>query len=263
VELGLKNKVIMIAAASKGLGFAIAKMVAQEGAIVSIASRHADNIEKAATQLRHDTGSTVLGFVCDMSNPQSIQQWVDATHLHLGNIYGVVVNAGGPPAGTFDDIDDVTWQKSFDLTLMSAVRLIRAVLPDMKAANKGSIVTITSSAVKEPLDNLLLSNVLRTGVVGLVKSLANELGPYQIRVNNLAPGRIDTDRVRTLDHLAATHTLQSIDAIKAAQEAHIPLGSYGSPDEFGRVGAFLLSEAANYLTGVTLLVDGGKTKTLW
>lgn len=263
MDLHLKDKVILVAAASKGLGYGIAKALAEEGSIVSIASRTADEIETAATRLREETGATVLWFTCDMSNAQSIQQWVEATRLHAGNIYGVVVNAGGPPAGKFEQFDDTAWQKAFELTLMSAVRLIRAALPDMKAARSGSILTVTSSAIKEPIDNLLLSNVLRSGVVGLVKSLASELGEFNIRVNNIAPGRIDTDRIVALDHLIASQNNQTVDEAKAQQSSAIPLKRYGTINEFGNAAAFLLSDAASYLNGVTLLVDGGKTKTMW
>lgn len=263
MDLNLKGKVILVAAASKGLGYGIAKALAKEGAIVSIASRTAADVEAAATRLREETGSNVLWFTCDMSSAESIKQWVDATRLHAGNIYGVVVNAGGPPAGKFEQFDDTAWQKAFELTLMSAVRLIREVLPDMKSTRSGSVLTVTSSAIKEPIDNLLLSNVLRSGVVGLVKSLASELGSYNIRVNNIAPGRIDTDRITALDNLIAAQNDQTVIDVKAQQSATIPLQRYGTIDEFGNAGAFLLSPAASYLSGVTLLVDGGKTKTMW
>jgi 3-oxoacyl-[acyl-carrier protein] reductase len=263
MDLQLKGKVILVAAASKGLGYGIAKALAKEGAIVSIASRTASDVEAAATRLREETEANVLWFTCDMSSAQSIQQWVEATRLHAGSIYGVVVNAGGPPAGKFEQFDDATWQKAFELTLMSAVRLIREVLPDMKAARNGSILAVTSSAIKEPIDNLLLSNVLRSGVVGLVKSLANELGEYNIRANNIAPGRIDTDRIVELDTLIATQSNETVSQVKTQQSAAIPLQRYGTIDEFGTAGAFLLSGAASYLNGITLLVDGGKTKTMW
>ncbi|NJN55221.1 MAG: SDR family oxidoreductase, partial [Anaerolineae bacterium] len=176
---------------------------------------------------------------------------------------GLVVNAGGPPAGNFDTFADTDWQAAFELTLLSSVRMIRAVLPAMRQRGGGSILTITSSSVKEPIDILLLSNVMRSGVVSLVKSLSRQLASDKIRVNNLVPGRIDTDRVKSLDSLTAKRLEQTAVAQKAHQESLIPWGRYGTIDEFGKAGAFLLSDAASYITGETLIVDGGAMRTVW
>ncbi len=263
MDLGLSGKVIMVAAASKGLGFGIAQAVAQEGAKVAIASRTASDIEAAAARLRQETGSDVRGYVFDARDGASIQQWAEAVTADFGGIDGLVVNAGGPPAGGFDNFGDDDWQAAFELTLLSSVRMIRAVLPSMRARGGGAILTITSSSVKEPIDILLLSNVMRSGVVSLVKSLSRELAGEKIRVNNLVPGRIDTDRVRWLDTAVAQQKGIEPEKVKAANEALIPWGRYGTIEEFGAAGAFLLSEKASYITGETLIVDGGTMKTVW
>jgi 3-oxoacyl-[acyl-carrier protein] reductase len=262
MELGLKDKVIMVAAASKGLGYGIAQAVAQEGAHVSIGSRTEANILAAAETLHRETGAETLGSVLDARDAASITNWVEATVARFGGVDGLVVNAGGPPAGGFDDFDDAAWQTAFELTLLSSVRMIRAVLPQLRARG-GSILAVTSSSVKEPIDILLLSNVMRSGVVSLLKSLSRELAPEQIRVNNLVPGRILTDRVRSLDTLGAKNAGLSLAEQRAMQEQQIPWGRYGTIEEFGRAGAFLLSDAASYITGETLIVDGGSMKTVW
>ena len=263
MELGLKDKVIMVAAASKGLGFGIAQAVAQEGARVSIGSRTEADILAAARKLHAETGAETLGSVLDARDPASITNWVEATVAKFGNVDGLVVNAGGPPAGGFDDFDDVAWQAAFELTLMSSVRMIRAVLPHLRTRGGGSILAVTSSSVKEPIDILLLSNVMRSGVVSLLKSLSRELAPEQIRVNNLVPGRILTDRVKSLDAIGAKSGGRSVAEQQAIQEAQIPWGRYGTIEEFGQAGAFLLSDVASYITGETLIVDGGAMKTVW
>ena len=263
MELGLQNKVIMVAAASKGLGYGIAQAVAQEGARVSIGSRTEADILAAAETLHRETGTETLGSVLDAREAASIANWVETTVAKFGGVDGLVVNAGGPPAGGFDDFDDAAWQASFELTLLSSVRLIRAVLPHLRARGGGSILAVTSSSVKEPIDILLLSNVMRSGVVSLLKSLSRELAPEQIRVNNLVPGRILTDRVKSLDALGAKNAGFSVAEQRALQEGQIPWGRYGTIEEFGRAGAFLLSNAASYITGETLIVDGGAMKTVW
>lgn len=263
MNLQVKGKVYMVAASSKGLGFGIARELALNGATVCLASRTKKEVEKAAENLRKETGTTVFATVFDAANPKSIKNWI----LEIVNAYeridGLVVNAGGPPPGNFDDFSDEDWQAAFNLTLMSAVRLIRGVLPIMRTGNGGSILTITSLSVKEPIDRLLLSNVFRSGVTSLVKSLSNELARKNIRVNNLFPGRIDTDRVKSLDKNLAEKAGASTEDIKSKFEKAIPLGRYGTIDEFGKAGAFLLSPAASYITGTSLAVDGGIIKTVW
>lgn len=263
MDLGLHGKVAMVAASSRGLGFGIARELLREGALVSIGSRTETDVFDAADLLTEETGGEVLPNVLDAADPASINEWLDNTVNAFGGVDLLVVNAGGPPAGTFDDFDDAAWQDAFDLTLMSAVRMIRAVLPSMRQIGGGSILTITSSSVKEPIDFLLLSNVMRSGVTSLAKSLSQQLAPENIRVNNLMPGRIDTDRVRSLDAMNADVRGLEVDEVKATNELGIPLRRYGTIEEFGRLGTFLLSDAASYITGQTIAVDGGSIKTVW
>lgn len=263
MELGLKGKVAMVAASSKGLGYGIARELAREGALVSIGARTESDVFDAADALAEETGSEVLANVLDAADPDSIFQWVENTVADFGGVDKLVVNAGGPPAGKFDDFADSDWQRAFDLTLMSAVRMIRGVLPYMREAEGGAILTITSISVKEPIDFLLLSNVMRSGVTSLAKSLSRQLAPENIRVNNLMPGRIDTDRVEALDTMKAEALEVPMAEIRAANEQGIPLGRYGTIEEFGRLGAFLLSDAAAYITGQTIAVDGGSIQTVW
>ncbi|MBK6282332.1 MAG: SDR family oxidoreductase [Draconibacterium sp.] len=263
MDLQIEGKVFMVAASSKGLGFGIARELAKNGAIVCIASRTKTDIEKAAENLRKETGATIHTSVFDAANSESIKNWINEVETAFERIDGLVVNAGGPPPGNFEDFTDDDWLAAFNLTLMSAVRLIRGVLPAMRTGGGGSILTVTSMSVKEPINRLLLSNVLRSGVTSLVKSLSNEFASENIRVNNLMPGRIDTDRVKSLDNSNAEKSGISVAEIKSKNEATIPLGRYGNIEEFGKTGAFLLSPAASYITGVSLAVDGGIMKTVW
>lgn len=263
MDLGLHGKVAMVAASSRGLGFGIARELARAGALVSICSRTEAEVFDAAELLVDETGTEVLPNVLDASDPDSILQWVENTINAFGGVDLLVVNAGGPPAGTFDDFADADWQAAFELTLLGAVRMIRAVLPAMRSAGGGAILTITSTSVKEPIDFLLLSNVMRSGVTSLAKSLSVQLAPENIRVNNLMPGRIDTDRVQALDELNAAARGVMAEEVRAANELGIPLRRYGTIEEFGRLAAFLLSDAASYITGQTIAVDGGAIKTVW
>lgn len=263
MDLGLEGKVAMVAAASKGLGYGIAQALAQEGAKVSIGSRTEENIKKIASQLSKETRADVLGTAFDARDANSILNWNHETQEHFGGVDCLVVNAGGPPAGLFDDFEDQDWENAFELTLMSSVRMIRAILPSMRQRGGGSILTITSSSVKEPIDSLLLSNVMRSGVTSLAKSLSQQLAKDNIRVNNLVPGRIDTDRVKSLDEITAKNKGIAVNTQKETMESTIPLGHYGSIEEFGKAGAFLLSDAASYITGATIIVDGGTMKTVW
>ncbi len=263
MDLKLNGKVAMVAASSKGLGYGIAQALAQEGASISIGSRTEADIESAAEQLRKETGVSVLASVLDSSEPESIQQWANITLKEFGGVDKLLVNAGGPPTGKFEDFSDNDWQAAFELNLLSAVRMIRAALPSMRERGGGSILTVTSMSVKEPIDMLILSNVMRSGVTSLVKSLSVQLAPDNIRLNNLMPGRINTDRLRSLDGLSSEKQGVPLTQIQAANYAKIPLGRYGTIKEFGRTGAFLLSDAASYITGSSLAVDGGVLKTVW
>lgn len=260
MDLQVEGKVFMVAASSKGLGFGIAQELAKNGATVCLASRTKNEVESAAEKLRTETNTTVHASVFDASDATSIKNWVSEVVNAFERIDGLVVNAGGPPPGNFGDFTDDDWQAAFNLTLMSAVRLIRGVLPQMRSGGGGSVLTITSLSVKEPINGLLLSNVFRSGVASLVKSLSNELAGENIRVNNLIPGRINTDRVKALDKNLAEKQGISVEKVKQQHESTIPLGRYGAIEEFGKAGAFLLSDAASYITGASLVVDGGLLK---
>jgi 3-oxoacyl-[acyl-carrier protein] reductase len=260
MDLGLKDKVMMVAGAGQGLGYGTARALAREGARVSICSHLPDEMQAAEPRLRQEAGGQVMATVCDVRDPAAIQAWVDRTVAAWGRVDGLFTNAGGPPAAYFKELADAQWQAAFELTLMSAIRLIRAVLPHMPAGS--AIVASTSSSVIEPIERLALSNVMRAGVAGLVKTLADELGPDGIRINNLMPGRIDTERVAQLDRLTAERQGLTFDEVRANSIATIPLGRLGTIDEYGTAAAFLLSSAASYITGAILRLDGGKMRSI-
>jgi len=262
MDLGLKNKVAMVGGASKGLGHAVARALAAEGALVSMASRDGDAIQRAADAIARDTGGRTIAVAADLSQPDAIQTWHATTRRELGPVDLLFANTGGPPAGSALSFDDRSWQTAFDLLLMSVIRTVRLVVPDMRTRGGGAILVGTSSTVKEPVPNLALSNVMRSGVTSLVKTLSIELAPDKIRINTLIPGRIATDRLRQLDEINATKAGISLDEQQARGASTIPLGRYGAPDDFGRVGAFLLSDAASYVTGASVQVDGGLIKGL-
>ena len=262
MDLGLKNKIAMVGGASKGLGFAVARALAAEGARVSIASRDAEAIKRAANTIEQETGSQALAVPADLSQADAIAHWHAATMERFGGVDLLFANTGGPPAGSALSFDDKVWQSAFDLLLMSVIRTVRLVVPSMRARGGGAILIGTSSSVKEPIAILALSNVMRSGVTSLAKTLSFELAPDKIRVNTLIPGRIATDRLRQLDELSAKKSGLAVEEQQARNEASIPMGRYGAPDDFGRVGAFLLSDAASYITGTSVQVDGGLIKGL-
>ncbi len=260
MELGLKNKAALVAASSKGLGYGIAKALAADGAKVSLCSRSADEVAAAADAIAKESGVETLATACDVRVASDIQAWVDKTAAAWGSIDCLVVNAGGPPAMTLKEVSDEDFQAAFELTLLSSFRMIRLTIPHM--SNGGSILTVTSGSIKEPIQRLGLSTIMRAGVAGMVKTLADELAGDGIRLNNLIPGRIDTDRVAQLDAVTSAKTGLSLDDVKARAIAGIPLGRYGTIDDFGAAGAFLLSPAASYITGATLRVDGGAMRSI-
>lgn len=260
MDLGLKEKVALVAAAGQGLGYGTARALAKEGARVSICSHLPDEIEAASARLVDETGAAVLASVCDVRDPEAIRAWVSKTVAEWDHIDALFVNAGGPPAGNFKDLSEDQWYAAFELTFMSAVRLIGAVVPHMPAGS--AIVASTSSSVREPIERLILSNVMRAGVASLVKSLADELAPDGIRLNTLIPGRIDTARVTQLDQIKANKLGIDVEDVRAQSVASIPLGRLGTIDEYGSAATFLLSPAASYITGATLRVDGGKIRAI-
>src|SRR5688572_18673112 len=257
MDLGLKGKVAMVAGASRGLGYAVARGLAAEGALVSMSSRNEQAITAAAAKIGAETGVQPMAHPLDVRSGESIQAWFDATVAKFDGVDLLFVNAGGPPAGPVMSFDDAAWQGAFELLVLSAVRMVRLAVPSMKSRGGGAIVVSTSSAVKEPIPNLALSNVVRSSVAALSKTLANELAADGIRVNHLLPGRIDTDRVRELDVIRGKATGASADDVRASYRKTIPLGRYGEPAEFGAAAVFLFSDAARYITGASLQVDGG------
>ncbi len=258
MDLRLTGKVALVAGASRGLGFAVAQELARGGARVSIASRDDKAIQAAAGRI----GGDVLAMPLDVRSGDGIQRWVSATADKFGGIDLLFSNSGGPPAGAALSFDDSAWQDAVNLLFFSALRMVRAAVPAMQARGKGAILMSTSSSVKEPISNLGLSTVLRASVSALAKTLALELAGSNIRVNQIVPGRIDTDRVRQLDEINATKQNISADQAKSKAIATIPMGRYGEPEEFGRVAAFLLSDAASYMTGATVQVDGGLIRSV-
>jgi 3-oxoacyl-[acyl-carrier protein] reductase len=259
MKLGLKGKVAMVAGASRGLGFAVAQALADEGASVSIASRDEASLRAAAGRLG---SAQVLAIAADVRSAEDIQRWAAATQTRFGGIDLLFANSGGPPAGAALSFDDAAWQGAVDLLLFSALRMVRAAVPSMQSRGSGAILMSTSSSVKEPIQNLGLSTVLRASVSALAKTLALELAPSRIRVNQIVPGRIDTDRVRQLDEINGQKQGLSAEQARSKSMAAIPAGRYGKPEEFGRVAAFLLSDAAAYMTGATVQVDGGLIRSV-
>jgi 3-oxoacyl-[acyl-carrier protein] reductase len=257
MQLGLEGKVAMVAGASRGLGFAVARALAAEGVTVSISSRDAESIVAAGARIARETGRAVLAMAVDVRSGEAIERWFRATVERFGGIDLLYPNAGGPPAGTVLKFDDAAWQNAFELLLLSAIRMVRLAVPSMAARGGGAIVLPTSSAVKEPILNLSLSTVMRTSVSALSKTLALELAPQKIRVNQLIPGRIHTDRVEEIDGDNAKKAGISIEEQRKRMSATIPMGRYGDPDGFAAAAVFLFSDAASYITGATLQVDGG------
>jgi 3-oxoacyl-[acyl-carrier protein] reductase len=251
----------MVSGASRGLGFAVAEALAREGAAISISSSSQASIDDAAKRLS-SSGAQVIGIVVDVRNAGQIASWAKQTIDRFGGVDLLFANAGGPPAGSTLSFDDAAWQNSIDLLLFSTLRMIRAVVPSMQTRGGGSILVTTSSSVKEPIPNLALSTVIRAGVSALAKTLSLELAADRIRVNQIIPGRIDTDRVRHLDEINAKKQGITVEQSKAKAVGAIPMGRYGEPPEYGRVAAFLLSDAAGYMTGATVQVDGGAIKSV-
>ncbi|UOQ85153.1 SDR family oxidoreductase [Gracilibacillus salinarum] len=252
MDLGVKGRRVLVLAASKGLGKACAMAYAEEGAHVFIASRDAEQLQETAKEIFSVTyNPNIESVVCDVTNGKDIENMVEK----IGRIDIVINNTGGPPAGQFADFDDSDWQQAFESLVMSVVRTVRAVTPYMKEQQFGRIVTITSSSMKQALDGLLLSNTFRPAIVGLSKSLSQELAGDNILINSVGPGTMDTERIR------AVYGQEDESSMKKIGEK-IPVGRIGRPDEFAKAVLFLGSAANTYITGQTLVVDGGAMKSL-
>lgn len=246
MDLGLKDRVYILTGASRGLGNATARALAADGARVIITGRDEKRVEAAAAEL----GPDAVGLAADNADPACAQRLVDSAHERFGRLDGILISVGGPAPGFVADNTDEQWQSAFESVFLGAVRLARAAAATL--GEGGVIGFVLSGSVYEPIAGLTISNGLRPGLAGFAKSLADELGPRGIRVVGVLPGRIGTDRMRELDALSG-----DAEASRTANEAGIPLRRYGTPEEFGRTAAFLLSPAASYLTGIMIPVDGG------
>jgi 3-oxoacyl-[acyl-carrier protein] reductase len=261
MDLNLQGKVALVVASSQGLGKAIAKQLAEEGTNVMLTSRDEHKLQATQKELQQSASGQVAYFKADITNPEDVKALVQETRKKLGKIDILINNAGGPPGGNFEVFSDEDWVKAFELNLLSYVRIIREVLPDLKESG-GRIINVASSSIKIPIPGLILSNTFRTGVVGLSKTLAEELAPYKILVNVVAPGRIATDRTAYLDQVKADKIGLTKEQVEEQSKKNIPLGRYGDTEEFAKVVAFLVSDASTYMTGSSFLVDGGMVKSI-
>ena len=254
MELGLKNKVAFIAASSQGLGRSVALELAQEGASIIICGRNKENLENVKQEIEDLTNKELLAISGDLSVSAEREHIIKSTLQAYGRVDILVTNTGGPPAGKLEEFKQQDWDKAYNQLLVSVVGLINGFLPGMKQQQWGRIISITSMAVKQPINNLILSNSVRASVVGLIKTLANELGMYNITVNNVMPGYTETARLKELVENNPSF---------ASAKTEIPLGRFGKPEEFAAAVSFLASERASYITGVSLAVDGGWTKGMF
>jgi len=262
MDLGLKGKIALLTGASRGLGFATAQVLAQEGVRIAINARDEARLSAADDELAK-TGAEVISLPGDVTDPETPEKLVGATIAALGGLDLLFTNAGGPPSAPFEEIEEDTWQQAIELSFMSHVRLIRAALPILRGSSAPSVLTVTSISIKQPIPNLVLSNSVRAATAGLTKTLALECGPDGIRFNSILPSWTHTDRVESLLQDRAARKGTSVAEEIDAQNEESPLGRMGQPEEFARAAAFLLSPAASYITGVMLPVDGGTYKGLF
>jgi 3-oxoacyl-[acyl-carrier protein] reductase len=257
MDLGLAGARVLVTAASQGLGAAIARRFSLEGAKVVICSRNLEALQRTASAIVDESGNPVYTFACDVTDPQQVDKLIQNTVETLGGLDVIVLNAGGPTAGQFESLTMDNWRTAAELSLFSAVSLVQHALPHLKESQRAAILAVVSASVKQPVDNLTLSNAVRPAVIGLMKTLSLELGGYNIRVNSLLPGTIHTERIDYLMQARADKngTTPEQELAKAASAA--PLGRVGQPHEFANAAVFLCSPAASYITGVALPVDGG------
>ena len=262
MDLGLKGKIALVAAASRGLGRAVAIELAAEGAALVLCSRKAETIKQTANEIATATRAEILALPCDVSKADEVAALVRAGIGRFGRIDILVTNGGGPPAGPFESFSIEAWEAATRLTLFSAVELARQVLPGMKERRWGRILNITSIAVKQPVDNLILSNSLRAAVTGFARTLANEVAAFGVTVNNIMPGYTRTERIEELARMMADKEGITPAEFIARWEKEIPMRRLGEPSEFAALAAFLVSERASYVTGTSIQVDGGWIRSL-
>ncbi len=260
MDLGLKDKVAVVAGGSMGLGKAVALELSREGAKIAIGALDDPELPKAAEEIKKETLGEVIAIPVDVTIPEQAKNFVRKAIEHYGTIDILVNNAGGPPAATFLDIDDDLWVFGFKLNLMSTILMTREAVPVMKEKRWGRIINMTSVAVKQPIDGLILSNTMRSGVVGMAKTLSNELAPYNVTVNNVCPGYTMTDRVKKLAEVTAEKEGTTPEEIIKRWESTIPMGRLGTPQEFANLVTFLASERSSYITGASIQIDGGYYK---
>jgi 3-oxoacyl-[acyl-carrier protein] reductase len=262
MDLGLKDKVALVAAASRGLGRAVAEELAAEGASLILCARDPETLAETAAAIADSTGAHVLAVPADVTQVDQVTRLVDAGAARFGRIDILVTNAGGPPTGKFDQLTREQWEEGSRLTLFSAIELARQVLPGMRQRRWGRILNITSIAVKQPIDSLMLSNTLRAGLTGFARTLANEVATEGVTVNNIMPGYTRTERVEDLaQELAAKEGISSAE-FRARWEQEIPMRRLGEPREFAALATFLVSERAGYITGTSIQIDGGWIRSL-
>ena len=263
MDLGLGGKTALVAASSQGLGRAVAAELAREGASLVLCSRGEESLQKACDAIREETGVGVLGIAADVTILSDVERLVAAGIKQFGKIDILVTNVGGPPAGRFDALSREQWDDAHRLLLTSVLDLTRLVIPGMKERGWGRILNITSIASKQPVDNLILSNSLRAAVTGFAKTLATEVAAVGITVNNILPGYTLTERLDELIQFLAKNEGISADDVRARWEAEIPMRRLGDPKEFAALAAFVVSERASYITGCSIAVDGGWTRSLF
>lgn len=257
MDLGLVGSRVLVTAASQGLGAATARRFSLEGAAVAINSRSVEKIQKTAEDISEETGNQVVAVPGDVTKSEDVKHIIQSASETLSGLDILVVNAGGPPAGGFETFDLGAWRESTNLTFLSAVGLISEALPLLKDSDRASVLAITSLSVKQPVDNLTLSNAIRPAVVGLMKTLSLEYGPQGIRFNSILPGITDTERVNHLMQMRADNAGTSPSEERELAAAAIPLKRIGLPEEFANAAVFLCSPVAGFITGVALPVDGG------
>ena len=262
MDLGLKDKVALVAAASRGLGRAVAEELAAEGAALILCARDQSTLAETAAAIADNTGAHVLAVPADVTQVDQVTRLVDSGVARFGRIDILVTNAGGPPTGRFDQLTREQWDEATQLTLYSAIELTRQVLPGMRQRRWGRILNITSIAVKQPVENLMLSNSLRAGLTGFARTLANEVAADGVTVNNILPGYTRTERLDDLAQMMADKQGISPAEFRAKWEQEIPMGRLGEPREFAALAAFLVSERASYITGTSIQIDGGWIRSL-
>jgi 3-oxoacyl-[acyl-carrier protein] reductase len=262
MDLGLKNKVALVAASSTGLGRAVAEELANEGAGLILCARRADVLENSSREIASATGAEVVSVPADLTQSADIERVISAGLKKFGRIDILVTNNGGPPAGQFENLSQAQWEAATQLTLYSVLEFTRRLLPDMKERGWGRILNITSIAVKQPVDSLILSNSLRAAVTGFARTLANEVAPFGVTVNNIMPGYTRTERLEELAQMMAAREGISPAEFAGRWEQEIPMRRLGEPREFAALAAFLVSDRASYITGQSIPVDGGWIKSL-